>query len=75
MSRRLIVRPLAEDDLANAAKWYENEQAGLAPRFLGEADRTLSSIRELATSVPSRVARTPPRLASHVPVRRLLPRG
>jgi putative addiction module component (TIGR02574 family) len=52
VSRRLIVRPLAEDDLANAAKWYENAQAGLAPRFLVEVDRTLSSIRERPLQFP-----------------------
>jgi hypothetical protein len=30
MLRRFIVRPLAEADLENAARWYDEEQPGLA---------------------------------------------
>jgi hypothetical protein len=34
MAGRLIVRPLAEADLENAARWYEDECSGLSERFL-----------------------------------------
>jgi plasmid stabilization system protein ParE len=30
MPPRFIVRPLAEADLEDAARWYEDERAGLA---------------------------------------------
>jgi plasmid stabilization system protein ParE len=46
MSRRFIVRPLAEADLEDAARWYEDERAGLAERFLSDVDRTFARIRE-----------------------------
>jgi plasmid stabilization system protein ParE len=52
MSHRLIVRPLAEGDLADAADWYENEQSGLAARFLHEVDRTFSTIRDRPLQFP-----------------------
>jgi plasmid stabilization system protein ParE len=52
MSHRLIVRPLAEGDLADAAGWYENEQSGLAVRFLNEVDRTFSTIRDRPLQFP-----------------------
>ena len=45
MTRRLIVRPLAEADLDDAARWYEAERPGLAERFLGDVDRTFARIR------------------------------
>ena len=32
MARRFIVRPLAEADLEDAARWYEEERVGLAER-------------------------------------------
>jgi plasmid stabilization system protein ParE len=46
MSRRVIVRPLAESDLADAAAWYERERAGLSEKFFDDLNRTLSSIGE-----------------------------
>jgi hypothetical protein len=46
MAHRLIVRPPAEADLENAARWYENEQPGLAARFFSDVDRTFGRIRE-----------------------------
>ena len=46
MPRRLIVRPLAEADLADATKWYEEERTGLAARFLSDLDRTLARVQE-----------------------------
>ena len=46
MTRRFIVRPLAEADLEDAARWYEDERAGLSERFLSDVDRTIARIRE-----------------------------
>ena len=53
MPRRFIVRPLAEADLENAARWYEEERPGLAGRFLGDADRALERIRERPLQFPA----------------------
>jgi hypothetical protein len=52
MSRRLIIRPLAEGDLADAAAWYENERADLAGKLLDDVNRTLSSVREHPLQFP-----------------------
>jgi plasmid stabilization system protein ParE len=46
MTRKFIVRPLAEADLEDAARWYEDERAGLSERFLSDVDRTIAPIRE-----------------------------
>lgn len=46
MTGRFIVRPLAEADLEDAARWYEDERAGLAERFLKDLDETFARIRE-----------------------------
>ena len=53
MSRGFIVRPLAEADLEDAARWYEDEQAGLAERFFSDVDRTLARIRERPFQFPT----------------------
>ena len=53
MARRLIVRPLAEADLEDAAQWYEEERAGLAARFLSEVDRTFARIRASPLQFPT----------------------
>jgi toxin ParE1/3/4 len=53
MSRRFIVRPLAEADLEDAARWYEDERAGLAERFLSDVDRTFARIRERPFQFPT----------------------
>jgi plasmid stabilization system protein ParE len=52
MVRRLIIRPLAEADLEDAARWYEEERAGLAGRFLSDADKTFVRIRERPLQFP-----------------------
>jgi toxin ParE1/3/4 len=36
MSRRLIVRPEAEVDIADAAAWYDSREPGLGLEFLAE---------------------------------------
>jgi plasmid stabilization system protein ParE len=52
MARRFIVRPLAEADLEDAARWYEDERAGLAERFLTDVDRTFARVRERPLQFP-----------------------
>ncbi len=53
MTRRFIVRPLAEADLERAARWYHDERAGLAERFLSDVDRTFARIRERPSQFPA----------------------
>jgi plasmid stabilization system protein ParE len=53
MIRRFIVRPFAEADLDDAARWYDGERAGLAERFLSDVDRTLARIRERPLQFPT----------------------
>ncbi len=53
MARRLIVRPLAEADLDDAARWYEEEQPGLSRRFLSDVDRTFGRVRERPFQFPA----------------------
>jgi plasmid stabilization system protein ParE len=53
MTRRFTVRPLAEADLEEAARWYDDERAGLADRFLSDVDRTFARIRERPLQFPT----------------------
>ena len=53
MTSRFIVRPLAETDLEDSARWYEDERAGLAERFLTDVDRTFARIRERPLQFPA----------------------
>jgi plasmid stabilization system protein ParE len=53
MTRRFIVRPLAEADLEDAARWYEDERAGLVERFLSDVDKTFARIRERPLQFPT----------------------
>jgi plasmid stabilization system protein ParE len=53
MTRRFIVRPLAEADLEDAARWYEDKRAGLAERFVSDVDRTFARIREWPLQFPT----------------------
>lgn len=52
MSRRFIVRPQAEADLEQAARWYDEEQAGLGPRFLADVDQVFGRIRAMPLQFP-----------------------
>lgn len=45
MSRRWIVRPLAESDIAQAATWYENQRTDLGLRFLDATDQLFDRLR------------------------------
>jgi plasmid stabilization system protein ParE len=53
MARGLIVRPLAEADLEQAANWYDEEQAGLGSRFLSDVDQVFERIRERPLQFPA----------------------
>jgi plasmid stabilization system protein ParE len=53
MVRPFIVRPLAEADIENAARWYDDERPGLAERFLSDVHRTFARIRERPLQFPS----------------------
>src|SRR5688572_32222284 len=53
MSRRFIVRPLAEADLDQAARWYDEERVGLGSRFVSEVDHLFGRIRERPQQFPS----------------------
>jgi hypothetical protein len=52
MASGFIVRPLAEADLDDAARWYEAERSGLAGRFLSDVDRTFIRIAERPLQFP-----------------------
>ena len=43
---RLIVRPEAEADFAQAYAWYEEQRVGLGREFMEEASRCLQSIEQ-----------------------------
>ena len=45
MSRRWIVRPLAESDIAQAASWYENQRTRVGLRFLDATGQLLDRLR------------------------------
>jgi site-specific DNA recombinase len=49
MTRRCIVRPLAESDLDHATTWYNDQQSGLGLRFLDAVDQVFDRIRATAT--------------------------
>jgi plasmid stabilization system protein ParE len=50
MARRLLVRPEAEADVAEAFAWYEERRSGLGQEFLEEVERCFERIRELPES-------------------------
>lgn len=44
--RRLVIRPEAEADVSEAARWYEDRWNGLGTEFVEEVDRALEAIAE-----------------------------
>ena len=46
MSYQLIVRPLAEDDLLEAQRWYEAQQSGLGGEFRAAIDSVFRRLIE-----------------------------
>jgi hypothetical protein len=47
MSLPLIITPEAEDDLADAGRWYERQRTGLGERFILCVEAVLDHIRRL----------------------------
>jgi len=52
MTLDVRLRPEAEDDLAEAAVWYEEQQPGLGQRFLDAAAATVSRISASPLAFP-----------------------
>ena len=52
MAHRLIIRPEAEADIADAAVWYDDQQSGLGNEFIEQVQ--VSSIAPPQTRMPSR---------------------
>lgn len=53
MSHRLHVRPEAEQDIEDAAIWYESQSQGLGHAFLDEVERSLQAISERPMRYPT----------------------
>jgi len=49
----VYIRPEAEQDLQEAASWYENQLAGLGNEFLDEIMITLERVAELPSLYPA----------------------
>ena len=52
MSRRLIIRAVAQRELDDAVAWYHALEAGLDKRFLGEVQKTTRRILENPSQFP-----------------------
>lgn len=48
MSRKLVLRPEAENDIAGAAQWYEEQRSGLSIEFRSALDQTFTAIEKNA---------------------------
>ncbi len=44
MPKSLVITTLAEEDLTAISEWYENDQHGLAVKFMTEAEQAFQSI-------------------------------
>jgi len=62
--------PLAEEEAADAAEWYESRSAGLAADFLAAIGAVVRRMRRFPLSGPAVAA-----VGSRVPIRRLLVEG
>lgn len=52
MKYKLIVRPEAEAELANAYAWYEQQVTGLGDQFILAVDAAINSIRRNPRQYP-----------------------
>jgi toxin ParE1/3/4 len=43
---KIIVRPAAEEDLDEAAAWYEKQQGGLGKEFLASVDEAFAKLQD-----------------------------
>ena len=46
MTSRLIIRDSAEEEITEAALWYQNQSNGLGAEFLAEVNSTIRSVVE-----------------------------
>ncbi len=46
MSWRVVIRPEAEEDLVQAASWYESHQAGVGAEFVREVIQVWNALTE-----------------------------
>ena len=54
MKYNLILKPRAENDLAEAIEWYESKQKGLGQKFLNQIDKYLNQIKRNPLHYPSK---------------------
>ena len=47
MSRTLVIRPEAEDDLADAKRWYDRREDGLGTELVERVEAALDTIRTI----------------------------
>lgn len=52
MTPRFLIRPLAEQEIAEAILWYEEHDVGLGGEFLRAVDVRLGDIKRRPDSVP-----------------------
>lgn len=52
MSHRLVVRPLAEEDLVEIQRWYEAQQVGLGGAFRQSVDELFQRLSESPLMYP-----------------------
>ena len=52
MKRRTFVRPEAQADIREAARWYETREGGLGLRFVGEVRESLRRIADSPLRFP-----------------------
>lgn len=52
MTVEVRLRPEVEDDLGDAAAWYESQREGLGQRFLDEVLAALTTIAEMRCLTP-----------------------
>jgi plasmid stabilization system protein ParE len=52
MSRRVVLRPDAEEEIQEAASWYQDRGGGLASEFLRALDACLASVARRPLQYP-----------------------
>lgn len=52
MTARLVFEPAAEQDVLEAASWYEAERAGLGGAFLDEVERLVARVAQAPSQFP-----------------------
>jgi toxin ParE1/3/4 len=52
MTRRLVIQPQAEMDLADAVMWYEDQRPGLGNQLLDEIELVMDRIRRSPLQFP-----------------------